>query len=200
MQKCIWTCVLHIQMALRTTQNRPKSADFRTFSQLFAIKKRIGKSDEKNGFLSIFGPFRGPKMTPKTIKMGEGDWVFVKKSMIVIDFLIFWCFGWFFHRFWDFFNGCHTVSQWLLYCFGAKNDRISPVFTWKIIDFRCFAFLSVSEKFFFFFFFFFFNASTKRRSDASTMRRIDESTNRPIDESTNHRLVPSSARRNARSG
>ena len=79
-------------MALRTTQNRPKSADFRTFSQLFPIKKRIGKSDEKNGFLSIFGPFRGPKITPKTIKMGDGHLLFASQPMIVIYFLIFWCF------------------------------------------------------------------------------------------------------------
>ena len=26
MQKCIWTCVLQVQMALRTIQNQPKSA------------------------------------------------------------------------------------------------------------------------------------------------------------------------------
>ena len=31
-------------------------------------------------------------MTPQTIKMGAGHWLFASQSMIVIDFLIFWCF------------------------------------------------------------------------------------------------------------
>ena len=58
------------------SQHDPESTEIGRFSDIFtifAIKKRIGKSDEKNGFLSIFGPFRGPKVTPKTIKMGDGD-------------------------------------------------------------------------------------------------------------------------------
>ena len=55
----------------------PESTEISRFSDIFATfsykKTHRKQSDEKNGFLSIFGPFRGPKVTPKTIKMGEGD-------------------------------------------------------------------------------------------------------------------------------
>ena len=57
-----------------------------------ATKTHAKKVTEKNCFLLILGSFWGPKMTPKTIKMGDTDQLFAKKSMIVIDFLIFWCF------------------------------------------------------------------------------------------------------------
>ena len=64
------------------------------------------KVTAKSCFSLIFGPFWGPRMTPKTIKMGDTDWLFVKKSMIVIDFSIFWCF---FYNFGD--VGTHNEAK-----------------------------------------------------------------------------------------
>ena len=177
MQKCIWTCVLHIQMALRTTQNRPKSADFRTFSQLFAIKKRIGKKWRKKRLFIDFWSISGSQSDPENHQNG---WRRLGFGVLGAAQLTFWPSGTPRGRFW-------SLRGW----FESLRGRFWSVLDDFFIDFCwCLVPFSTPKR----------STSTKRRSDGSTMRRIDESTNRPIDESTNHRLVPSFARRNARSG
>ena len=83
-----------------------------------------------------------------------------------------------------------------------KNTRNSPVFTRKIIDFRRFAFVSVSEppgsqkgRNLALFPILRPRISTNRRSDESTNRRIDEATKRRIDDATNRRIDESTNRR-----
>ena len=134
---------------------RPRITKNETFSDIFTTfcyqKTHRKKSDEKNGFLSIFGPFRGPKVTPKTIKMGDGDWV-----------LVFWeqhnsLFGppgrpgVDFGAFWMIFSSI-SVDFW--YHFRPQNAPLRR--SDEATDRRC-------------------DESTNRRIDQSTNRRIIDS-------------------------
>ena len=102
--------------------------------------------EKKVDFWYLFCRFFGPKVTLKTPKMGDGERVFASLGSSGAPRGRFWSPGTQFLPILLFLNDCYTVSQWLLYCFGARNYRIGPVLTWKIIDFRRFAFVSVLDR------------------------------------------------------